>query len=729
MTEPTKHKWKFFLAGGFDQVRLETGADLAHLEQLDQKLWVALACPTRGIEFDTKTLDLIDVDKDGRIRVPEIIAATKWACGMVKNPDELTKGSALLALDAINDSEPEGKLLLAAARRILQRIGKTGAAVISVEDTADLSKIFAESRFNGDGVVTAASAAAPETWTLINDIIDCLGGVDDRSGAAGITADKIAQFFTEAQAYCDWWQTAIEKPSAFLPLGEDTIAAAAAFTAVKAKIDDYFARCRLAAFDARALAALNRQQEDYLAVAAQNMTITGEEIADFPLARIEADRPLPLTGGLNPAWAGKVAEFATAAKPLLGGKEELSFGEWTAIRAKFAVVDGWLAAKAGAAVEKLGLERLRAILAGHDRATIEALIAEDLRQEPEAAAIAQVDKLVRLNRDLCRLLRNFVSFHDFYGRKEKAVFQAGTLFLDGRSCDLCTTVVDAGKHAALAALAKTYLAYCDCTRPAGDKMQIAAAFTGGDADNLMIGRNGVFYDRQGRDWDATITKIVDNPISIRQAFWAPYKKGLRLIEEQLAKRAASADAAATARLQAAAAHVDTTLPPAPPTPPPPPKKVDPGMLAAIGLVLATLLAALGGIFAAFVKLPVWQMPLAILAILLAISIPSMVIAWLKLRQRNLGPILDANGWAVNARAKINVPLGNSLTKVAVLPVNAERSLTDPYAAKKNPWPWIIGLVILLAVAGGLVNHLGYLHQWTGWGKTVVEAPAAAQAPK
>ena len=95
----------------------------------------------------------------------------------------------------------------------------------------------------------------------------------------------------------------------------------------------------------------------------------------------------------------------------------------------------------------------------------------------------------------------------------------------------------------MAGLAGAFLAYLDCTRPAtGEKVQIVAAFTAGESDNLMVGRNGVFYDRQGRDWDATITKIVDNPISLRQAFWAPYKKFVRLLEEQVAKRAAAADA-------------------------------------------------------------------------------------------------------------------------------------------------------------------------------------------
>jgi hypothetical protein len=103
------HTWKFFRAGGFDQVKLESGADLANLDQLDQKLWVALACPTTGLEFDQKTLALIDTDKDGRVRAPELIAAAKWVTSLLKNPDDVLKSSPSLSLAAINDATPEGK--------------------------------------------------------------------------------------------------------------------------------------------------------------------------------------------------------------------------------------------------------------------------------------------------------------------------------------------------------------------------------------------------------------------------------------------------------------------------------------------------------------------------------------------------------------------------------------------------------------------------------------------
>ena len=97
----------------------------------------------------------------------------------------------------------------------------------------------------------------------------------------------------------------------------------------------------------------------------------------------------------------------------------------------------------------------------------------------------------------------------------------------------------------MANLSGTYLAYCECKRRGDDsqKMNIVAAFTNGDADNLMVGRNGIFYDRKGRDWDATITKIVEHPISVRQAFWYPYKRIGKMIGEQIEKMASAREKA------------------------------------------------------------------------------------------------------------------------------------------------------------------------------------------
>lgn len=710
MSVPTRdsgsiHTWKFFRAGGFDQVRLETGADLKALDLLDQKLWVALACPTRGIEFDTRTLDLIDTDKDGRIRPPELLAATRWACQCLKSPNDLLAGSPSLPLQAINDAVPEGKPLLASAKQILANLGKADATAITADDTADTTRIFSQTQFNGDGVIPAEASDDPATRAVLTDIIVCLGADTDRSGRPGISQVRLDQFFAQAQAFSDWW-AASEKDPAIRPLGEATASAFEALRAVRAKADDYFARCRLAAFDARALAALNRAEAEYVALAARDLTFGSPEIVALPIARVGPDQPLPLTAGLNPAWAPAVARLEReVVRPLLGPRTALSDAEWTGLTARFAPYEAWLAARAGAAVEKLGIARVREVLVGRGRETLAALIARDKALEPEANAIDAVDRLVRYHRDLFKLLNNFVTFRDFYRRGEKAVFQVGTLLLDQRSCDLCVRVEDPGKHASLAGLSKTYLAYCDVNRKStGEKMTVAAAFTGGDSDNLMVGRNGVFYDRQGRDWDATITRIVENPISIRQAFWAPYKRLVRMVEEQVAKRAAAADAASTDKFSAAAVAAASEKSKAAE-----PKKLDTGTVAALGVALGSLATAAGVMFSKLADIPLWKIPFVVAAVMLAISLPSMVIAWLKLRQRNLAPILDANGWAVNARARLNIPFGASLTGVAKLPPGSHSDLLDPFAESHSIRNRILAALVLLGAVFGLW-YFGILHK-------------------
>ena len=110
------HQWRFFRSGGFDQVRLETATDLKSLSELDPKLWAALSCPTSNLEFDSKTLEFIDTDGDGHIRVPEIVAAANWATSLLKNPEDITHGSGTLPLNSIDDSSPEGTALLASAK-------------------------------------------------------------------------------------------------------------------------------------------------------------------------------------------------------------------------------------------------------------------------------------------------------------------------------------------------------------------------------------------------------------------------------------------------------------------------------------------------------------------------------------------------------------------------------------------------------------------------------------
>jgi hypothetical protein len=720
----TSHAWKFFRLGGLDQAAVETGADLLALKNLDQKLWVALSCPVKGLELDEKTLTLIDTDKDGRIRVPELLAAIDWAALHLDDLGVLLKGRDALPLSAFKTTTPQGKAALSSSKHILINLGKTDATEITLADAADTARIFASTRFNGDGVITPDSTPDNALKLLISDIIATVGGIPDRNGATGVDQGRIDSFYADLSAFAAWSERGTS--AEVLTLGAGTPAALAAIQAVRAKVDDYFSRTRLAAFDARALAALNRSESEYLALAAQDLSITAQEVAGFPLARIEAGKPLPLLETVNPAWTAALkALHSTAVTPLFGGATTaLTENDWIVLKSKVAAYATWSDSNAGASVEKLGLDRIKAILAANQKDTLTDLVAQDKAVDPEFTAITSVEKLLRFSRDFRRLLNNFVNFFDFYSPEHPAIFQAGVLFLDSRSTELCVQVPAPNP---LAAMSQAYIAYVDCKRAGEAPMKIAACFTQGDSDYLFVGRNGLFYDRKGRDWDATITSITDNPISIRQAFWSPYKKFVRMIEEQVAKRAAAADAAANAKLSTAAAATANTGKIEPPKPGEP-KKIDVGTVAALGVAVGAIGGALGAISTNLAKLSYYQIPLVVIGVILVISVPSMLIAWLKLRQRNIGPLLESTGWAINGRVKINIPLGTRLTERALLPAGAKRNLIDPYTDQEavRRRKLITALIIVTMVAAIYIRRDHNQNGYYFWASQETRAEVAAK---
>ncbi|RRJ95034.1 hypothetical protein Ga0100231_012650 [Opitutaceae bacterium TAV4] len=730
------HAWKFYRIGGFDQVALETADDLLNLHQLDQKLWVALSCPVKGLELDEKTLALIDTDKDGRIRVPELLAAVRWAASLLKDPADLLKGAPSLPVASINTATPEGELLASSIRQVLKRIGKDASAAdatITVADVSDTTKIFSASTLNGDGVIPPSASADPAVQALIKEIISCVGSTPDRTGEPGLTGPRIEQFFKDLADYTNWVEQSAHTHVAVL--GEATNEAVAAIKAVRSKVNDYFARCRLAAFDARSIAALNRNADEYLAIASGDLATPSAEISNLPLSRIDAIRPLPLLEGVNPAWADALAALhAKAVTPVLGASVvTLTEAGWNALNAHLAPYETWAAGKAGASVEKLGVARAREILGSNARASIDALLAQDKLLEPEFKAISDVERLARLHRDLRELLHNFINFLDLYSNDRHATFQAGVLYLDSRSTELCIQVTGPSP---LAATSKLYLAYCDCKRAGCDPIKIAAAFTQGDSDYLFVGRNGIFYDRKGRDWDATITSIVDNPVSIRQAFWSPYKKVAKFVEDQVAKFAAEKEKAADASLVTGLTTVTTA--PKPPAAPAAAPAAAPtasafdiarfaGIFAAIGLAIGAIGGALASLGKGFMAIDPWYWKIAAVAgALLVISGPSMLIAGLKLRQRTIGPLLDANGWAVNGRVHINIPFGTKLTERAMLPRGSKRCLDDPYADKNaRRRRRVIYALLILLLAAWIAAHID--HSRRGhyiWQDAPPPAPAA-----
>ena len=703
------HKWEFENVGGTSRVKIRNGADIAHLKYLDPKLWTVLSCPVKGLEIDEKSLSYIDADGDGKIRVNDVVKTATWVTDAVNNDDMVLNEEDFIYIRHFDTSNEVGLRLYNTSRQILDNLGKREPS-LSIEEVTDMATIFANTRFNGDGVVTVETAEEPEDKAAIVAAVTALGGVKDRCGELGVNNEMIEKFYNCLNAYDAWQKATVEAP-----FGADTDAVIAAYQALDAKVRDYFMRSKLAAFSPASTEKLDVQTSQIEAISAGNLAEKQDEIAQYPIARVTGKPEINLSEPVNPVWA---AQFNTVVKVALPNNTVLTEEDWNAVGAKFAPYLAWKQSKAGTEVECLGYDTIKELIAQDRKEELFFLVEQDCALEEEANDIEMLVKFLYIYRDFYRLLRNFITFEDFYkkDRKISAIFQNGRLIVDQRECRFCMNVQDMAKHNASAATSGMYLLYCDCTnKSSAAKLQIVAAVTVGEIGNLIVGKNAVYYDNKGGEWDAVITKIVDNPISVRQAFWSPYRRMATAIENLISKSAADKDAKmmanATAKINAAPAALPAAPAAGAPADATKPAAQPPfdiakfaGIFAAIGMALGMIGSALAALAKGIFALSWWELLLSFVAILLLISGPAMVMAWMKLRRRNIAPILNANGWAINAAAKISIPFGETLTDMAKFPA---LKLPDPYKKKgMSRWSkfflWLLVVAILAGVVIGLI---------------------------
>lgn len=711
------YDWKFSTIGGVTRVNIDCGEDIAHLDELDQKLWTTLSCPITGLEIDEKTMQMLDTNGDGKIHVNEVIAAAKWLTSVVKNPDVLTRREDTFHLSDFNQDNEEGKRLYDSASNIVENLDHD-KDIITVADVSDSMAIFAKTRFNGDGIITANSTDDTDLKGIIGNIIGMVGSATDRSGDPGVNTDHIEKFYADLADFTAWKEAGETGKDGIFVYGDNTAAATAAIDAIKTKLDDYFMRCKLAAFDAGSTTALDVSTAKIGEISNKNLSECNDEISTYPLTHVNAEMKLMLNAGINPAWKAAFNNLKTLVFNVEYPEAEfITEEQWDAVQAKVGAYRAYMAAKKGDNVEGLGYDAAKALLDNNRKADLLEIVAQDKALESTANSIDTINKFMHLYRDFFTVLMNFVTFSDFYSRDKKAVFQAGTLYIDQRSCDLCIKVTDMGKQTASAGLSNMYIVYCDCTcksKPA--KMTIGAVITDGDIGNIRVGKNAIFYDRDGLDWDATVTSIIDNPISVRQAFWSPYRKLGEFIEKTINKNAEAKDAEVMGNLTAKVEGGGATAAKQP---------FDMTKYVSMFAMVGVAVGAVGGALALLVEsvkgLHWWHWIAIIAGVMLVISGPAMIKAWLKLRKRNLSPLLNANGWAVNAKVLVNVRFGETLTHIAKYPIVKTK---DPFVKKIPAWKKILLWLGIIVVVAGIVYFCIPKERRPFWPQTevVVETP-------
>ncbi len=666
-------------------LRVRSAADLSRVCELDEAHWVAISAPINTLHMDRGFLEIIDTDKDGRIRPDELRHAIAWTLDVLQDHAGLEAGSSRLVLGAINTDHADGKRAREAARKMLDRLGG-GAEAITLEQVRSIKGLEADRSVSETGVVLADAAEDEATARFITDIVKTLGGSGHPSGKAGVSGDDLTRFMELARGLLDWHERGKapevrphdDKPEAF-----DN------YVNLRDKLDLFFAQCKALQMD-RSLS--TRFSQNAAGRDLSDPSAIERMMREAPIAAPNAEGVLELSGPINPAYRDDVKCFAEWA--LDEPKDKLDEARWRAIKQAFAAREAWLAEKAGGALEALGLDALRDYLEGDYERRVRALIDRSGETAFVMDNVRTVETLVLYQANLMQLINNYVSFPSLYKRGERALFDYGDLIMDGRRFNLAVRVYDRQAHARIAETSRMAVLYLEVTGRGVGPYEVAVAVTSGGRGNLCVGKRGVFHDVEGRELDARVVAIIDNPISLREAVAAPFKR----LGGAVMGKIESIGASAEKKLDKAGAEAVSEVRTAPDEKGAKPQAASGqlgGVLAGGGIAVAALGSSLAFITKTLAGLNGWQIAAGLGGAIAAVLLPTLVIAFVKLRSRDLSAMLEGSGWAINARMRLNRPQSRYFTERPGYPVGA-RGIRRNYAI------WLIAVVIVAAVA------------WVGW---------------
>ena len=684
---------RFKKIGKTYQLRTETAEDLEGILDLDESLWVATSAPRDGFRCDPQFLALVDADHNGRIYTAEMKGAIRWLLDRLADRTGLSAGTDTLPLSAIRSETPEGQALVDSARYILESLGAKSAETISLGQVRAFAADMLSRPLNGDGIIRPDAAADPETAGFVNDVIACVGGIEDASGHDGINEDHVRQFISAITGYPDWKAKseipAGQTSTAIMPLGPETPAAYEVFRAHAEKVDLFFTLQRLARFEPRAAAQIGWQESDLQGLDLSRPEVVQTYLKQAPLAKASADRALCLSEeAVNPAYR----EWLSALKrqvlqPVLGGDtEELSEADWKQVKSVLAPYAAYLGRKKGAEVETLPVEKLRQYSDGPFEQKVLELIRADKAVAAALDGVREVEQLLLYHQNLMRLANNFVSFPELYATDKRALFEMGSAVIDGSWFKFAVKVDDIASHSAMAKTSHIFIMYLEVTGGAtGEKFAVAVPATSGTKGNLNVGKQGIFFDTGGRAHDVRVVQIVENPISVREALVLPFVRLWGFVAGKIEALSGKAEKGLQTQLAKA-------------TPIQAPAQAAPAPAAAAGgpaglvIAISVAVAALGSAFA-FIMSKLGERPFLIVfglagAVLLVV-VPVSLIAIFKLRRQDLSALLEGCGWAINASMRLTRSQRKHFTTRVAYPKGAEGG---PWP----PWVRIVSVIVILA---------------------------------
>ncbi|MBN2713541.1 MAG: hypothetical protein JXR97_14060 [Planctomycetes bacterium] len=676
--------------GGCYQLDLDCPEKLKALLDLDEALWAAMSIPNELLTCDQAFLRFLDTDENARVRTDELRQGITWLFRMLKDFSGVASGSDRLMLSAIDDGNEEGAAVKRAAELILSNLNADDRTAVTLEQVRNRQSILGSGAANGDGVIPPEAVKGDTLLEpFIRDIMSTIGSVGDASGLSGVTDEQMNKFTAEAKAYLEWYDRGLipegETKTNVMPLGADTPSAYEHYKKVADKIDQYFSLSSMVRLDERLVDKLRLMEQGITEADLADTAAIEGRMRKIAVAMPRADEILHIDENINPVFREDIASFAENVLPHFSKSDvydELRLHTWRKIKASFAPYTAWLETKGGVAVENLGQEKLKNYIQGDLPGCLQKIMDEDKAVARELEQIQNVEKLILCQRWMMELVNNFVSFPVLYDPERRSLVELGTLILDGRRFTLNVLVRDRKAHKEIAKECQICLLYLEVVSsdkakkdklPATfenglpDRFEIATAVTAGSMRNLFRGKKGLFVTSEGRELDATVVDIIENPVSLWEAVKQPFKKLGEFVGKQAEKFSTSRYASMEKSIDKTVSEVDKNITTVPAKAG---KKNDSQAGALRDLLMggSVALAAVGGTFTYIVKtikeggVGFGDVLMVLGGIIALIAMPTLIVAWAKLRRRNLAVLFEACGMTMNVDMMLTTRIGNLFTR-------------------------------------------------------------------
>ncbi len=673
---------EFQQIGRVEHLQINDCRGLAGVMDIDKAHWIATSAPVSGLRIDPVFLSLVDSDNNGRIRADEVIDAIKWLLMHLKDPKGIDEQTCTLRLDAIDTTTDEGEKILSQIQKILLYLGKADQLTITLEDIRELKTHIEKSKVSEAGIVLPDATDDPMVTQLITAVIQVTGGADHPGGSKGVGSAQLATFLSDATQY-ENWLSRTEQACVNLSCFGDRIAEVyELYRTMAPKFDSYFAQCLALTQDPGLASRFAIPAERVQGTDFHNLNSVRSLLRDAAIAKACPEQVYRFDQPTNTVYIKQLKRFADEILvPMQMDTDDITAKEWQLIHEAFKDYDQWVTDKPASAIVNFSLEQIHELSEDQYVDAIRQLIDTSCATAIELTEIRMVEKLSLYQGYMIQLANNFVSFPYLYDEKKRAIFEHGSLVMDGRWFNMAIQTDDRKAHIKATEQSEIFVIYVLVTGINGESdMELAFPVTSGGKGNLCIGKRGIFHNLKGEMRDAQIVHIVENPISLTEALIAPFKRIASLVSGKIEKLTQTAEKnldKATDDAFKTVQDVGTPAAPTASTSSANPGLVSGGIFAAGSVAIAALGSAAAYISKIFIQNGAFKVLGGLLAALVAVMIPVAIIALLKLMRRDLSSMLEGAGWAINARMRLTRQQADQFTNRPLVPGVIHRWFKSP----------------------------------------------------